>query len=53
MDGKDIKILFVGVQSTLLGVFLLEFFGASHVFSPLSFLLVAFGILLTVYGVNR
>lgn len=49
----SIKIFFIGTQATLLGLFVLEFFGSDHAFTPLSILLVSGGVAITVYGVNR
>jgi len=49
----SIKIFFIGVQATLLGLFVLEFFGSDHAFTPLSILLVSAGVAITAYGVNR
>jgi len=55
MDDKpaNIKIFFIGVQATLLGLFVLGFFGSDHAFTPLSILLVSAGVAITAYGVNR
>lgn len=49
----SIKIFFVGAQATLLGLFVLEFFGSDHAFTPLSILLVSAGVAITAYGLNR
>ncbi|MDQ2055890.1 hypothetical protein [Halobellus sp. H-GB7] len=49
----NIKVFFIGAQATLLGLFVLEFFGSDHVFAPLSILLVSAGVAITAYGVNR
>lgn len=52
-QSTSIKMFFTGAQATLLGLFVLEFFGSDHVFTPLSILLVSAGVAITAYGLNR